>query len=616
MPVGVDVGGTFTDLVAWDGATLRTAKLPTTDNQADAVIIGVAGLPEGDVVHGTTVATNALLERTGARVALITDPGLEDLIEIGRQDRPSLYDSFADRPEPLVPRSLRLSKPDRSALQGVEAVAVVLKDAYRDPTRERRIAAELRGYDVSLSSEVSPEFREFERASTTVLNAYLRQRVASYLSNLEARLGPRTVSVMQSSGGLAPAGKAAHQAVSILLSGPAGGVMAAAALAAALGHRRVISFDMGGTSTDVCRIEEATPQVAHRRKVGGYPCSVPAVGVHTIGAGGGSIAWVDSGGALRVGPRSAGARPGPACYGGGGKEPTVTDANAVMGRIGDELAGGLRLDRPAAMVAIAPLAEQLGIAPTLAALGIAKVVEAHMEGAIRVVSVEEGADPRQAHLYAFGGAGALHATSLARRLEMLSVIVPPLPGVFAALGLLLSPPRHDRARTVLLDRDVGLEGVCRQVADEARRVLAGTAVWSVDVRYRGQSHETSVDYAPAEGWAMLVDRFHETHRRRFGFARPEAPVEVVTVRATVTGQPVLRWSELPEHTPVGVARLGSRTMLTADGQVTGERWWRPALPVGAEVVGPAVIEEPTATCYLGPAERLVVHPSGALEITW
>lgn len=635
MTLGIDVGGTFTDLVRWDGTTLHAAKTPTTTDQSDGVVDGSIGLSTGEpaalLIHGTTVATNALLERRGARVALVTDPGFEDLLEIGRQDRPSLYDSDVVRPEALVPRSLRSSVlPSR--LIDVDVVAVCLLDAYADPAAERRIVAELAeshpGMNVVASSEVSGEFREFERMSTTVLTAYLRPAVGRYLAHLESRVTPAVAErllVMASSGGLMPPTRAAGQAASILLSGPAGGVVAAAAFGDLLGADAVISFDMGGTSTDVCRIEGGSPEVAYERSIEGFACRLPSVAVHTVGAGGGSVGWVDPGGGLRVGPRSAGAQPGPAAYGHGGTEPTVSDADLVIGRLSAEvpLADGLVLDPTAAEGALRRVGERVGLSVEETAGGIVEIVEAHMERAIRRVSVEQGFDPANAALVAFGGAGGMHASPLASKLGMGRVLVPPHAGVLSALGLLLAPPRFDVARTVLVDplqdgtlartaEDLGIEATEQfrsAVGTDPRRIDV-----SVDMRYVGQSHETSVLYEKGEGPAGLVERFHAVHHQRNGFRRADDPVEVVTVRASAVGRPALTISDLPEHRPSGVAETGRRLVRWGSETFEAREYRRSGLRPGTDIRGPAVVVDTDSVVWLQPADRCWIHESGTLVV--
>lgn len=630
--VGADVGGTFTDVVGWDGTELSVAKPLSTPDRSQGVAAGVVAVVAGRrvprLIHGTTVATNALLERTGALVALLTDPGFEDLVEIGRQDRPSLYDPMVDRSEVLVERRLRLTDPASVEAARPEAVAISFLNSYQDPSREQAMAKILvgRGMAVTCSHVVAPEFREFERASTTILTAYLRPVVEMYLARLAVALVPDPVErllVMSSSGGLLTPESAATHAAAILLSGPAGGVVAAAGLAGLLGLGRVVSFDMGGTSTDVCRIDNARPSVGYQRTIDGQICRTPSVAIHTVGAGGGSLGWIDPGGALRVGPRSAGSDPGPACYPNGGAEPTVTDADLYLGRVGGWLAGSIELSPTAAERALARLGDRLGMDPVTVAGGLVEIVEAHMERAVRAVSVEEGVDPGDAWLVAFGGAGGLHATALARRLGMAGVLVPPYAGVFSALGLLLAPPRIDRARTILtepddrLDRSVGelaARAADELVAETGERAVALETI--VDLRYRGQAHETPVAYRAGEGRAALEARFHTAHTERNGFARPGDPVEVVTIRAAAHGHPGLSWNDLPEPRPTGHPRRPDRRVIVGGVEADAAVWWRPGLAEGQRVVGPAVIEETEATTYLASGERATVHPTGALEIEW
>ncbi len=633
--LAVDVGGTFTDVVVWDGSEIHTSKVASTPgDQSDGVVAGASehGSGADRFLHGTTVATNALLQRAGARTALVASAGFEDVLEIGRQDRPSLYDPEAERPEPLVPRDLRVSADAIEGLDGVEAIAVSLLYSYLDPAEEHNVREAVRarypGIGVSLSSDVAPEFREFERASTTVLNAYVQPAMARYLSQLiqvaSAANLPDDILVMRSSGGLMTASAAAARPAAALLSGPAGGVVAATELGRALGRNHLISFDMGGTSTDVCRIDDGRPEISHERDIAGFPCRLPSVAIHTVGAGGGSIGWVDPGSALRVGPRSAGARPGPAGYGYGGTEPAVTDAHIALGRINPAARFGTDLDLApsAALAALTGLGDRLNLGPIETAAGMVEVVEEIMAGAVRRVSIEQGADPRRASLVAFGGAGGLHATALARRLDMAGVVVPIHAGVFSAFGLLLSPPRVEGARTVLT-ADPGLvDKALGALVGETIRDLETSGVGpvnvssAVDVRYRGQSHEITVDYQPGDGWSELAHRFHRLHSERNGFARPDADIEAVTIRASALGAPALTWTDLPATRPVGTPARGLRQILVDGTHADAAVWWRPALAPGAEVTGPAVIEEPEATTFLGFGERGVVHDSGALEVEW
>ena len=544
MQVGVDTGGTFTDLVAADG---RVAKvLSTPDDPALAIRSALAGERPDLLAHGTTVATNALLERRGATVALVTNEGMRDLIEIARQDRPSLYDQLASRPEPLVPRELRHEVTGRLAADGSElipvgpvgdpasgVVAVCLLHADIEPAHERAVAADLRarGFDVTCSHEVSPEMREVERTVTTVVNAALRPRLRAYLRSLDGEADE--VLVMTSAGGLLPAAEAAELPAALLLSGPAGGVRAGAAAAAANGFADAVTFDMGGTSTDVCLILDGAPAPAAQREVGGFTVRFPSLDVHTIGAGGGSIAAIDPGGALVVGPQSAGADPGPACYGRGGDRPTVTDADLVAARIPSGAAfGGLQLGREAAAAAL----DRAGVT----AEGVIAVVDANMERALRAVSVERGVDARGLALVAFGGAGPLHACALAGALGMRAVVVPARAGVLSAVGLLTAPRRRDLVRSWPTPGDhTGLGEALAALADEARSLVGSDASpeTAVDCRYRGQSHELTVP---------SVDAFHDEHRRRNGYARPEDPVEVVAIRAVAARPPAVAADGLPD----------------------------------------------------------------------
>jgi N-methylhydantoinase A/oxoprolinase/acetone carboxylase beta subunit len=574
VEVGVDTGGTFTDLVGADGRIDKVLSTPRDPGRAiGEALRGVLG---DDVpallAHGTTVATNALLERRVADVVLVTTEGVADIIEIARQDRPALYDQLASRPEPLVPADRRYEVAGRLSaagteiapvdptslpdLAGADAVAVCLLHADLDATHERAVADVLRarGHDVTCSHEISPEMREYERTVTTVINASLRPRCRSYLHGIAELAGD--VLVMTSAGGLIPAPEAAELPAAILLSGPAGGVRAGAAAAAANDLAHAITFDMGGTSTDVCLILDGSPAPAAQRDVGGFTVRFPSLDIQTIGAGGGSIAVVDAGGALVVGPQSAGADPGPACYGRGGEQPTVTDADLVAGRIpaGVDF-GGLRLDRAAAVAAL----ERAGIT----AEGVLAVVDANMERALRAVSVERGVDPRGLALVAFGGAGPLHACALADALGMPAVIVPARAGVLSAVGLLTAPRRRDLVRSWPTPNDhSGLDRALVALADEARTAVAtgasgdevtgrsatgaasgtgaapdGAAVeTAVDCRYRGQSHEITVP---------TVAGFHAEHRRRNGYERPGAPVEVVAIRASATLPPAVDAASLP-----------------------------------------------------------------------
>jgi N-methylhydantoinase A/oxoprolinase/acetone carboxylase beta subunit len=594
MRVGVDTGGTFTDVVASDGSI---AKVPSTPHDPGvAVRSGVAAVAGPGrarpalLAHGTTVATNALLERRGAVVALVTNRGFADLIEIARQDRPSLYDPWADRPEPLVDRAHRVEVGGRIGPDGVEvepvdpdppvlpadtgAVAVCLLHSDLDPNHERVVAGALRtaGRDVSASHEVSPQFREYERIVTTVTNAYLRPVCRTYLHGLADAADE--VLVMTSAAGLVPIGEGADLPAALLLSGPAGGVLAAADAARAAGWPDAVTFDMGGTSTDVCLVQGGVPEPAGERTVAGFPVRLPSLDIHTIGAGGGSIATLDAGGALAVGPRSAGAVPGPACYGHGGTEPTVTDADLVAGRLPAdvELAGIGRLDADAARTAL----DRVGVT----ADDVITVVDAAMEEAVRAVSVARGVDPTGLALVAFGGAGPLHACAIADALGMPAVVVPARAGVLSAVGCLTAPRQHDLVRTWPGGVDhAGLDAALAELAADAAAAVPGAGiddvVTALECRYAGQSHEIRVPDLAA---------FAEAHERRNGYVRPDTPIEVVAIRASAR-----------VAAPIDPADLGA--------------------PARHAVVGPAVIAELDCTVWVPKGWRADPHPSGALVLT-
>ena len=650
MPLGVDVGGTFTDAVFWDKHQLRVAKTSSTPTDQSEGLVTAADLAVADssvshLVHGTTVATNALLERRGARTVLVTDRGFEHLIEIGRQDRPSLYASNADRPPALVRRRHRIgigvdweAGLDETVAAcetaGAEAVLVGLVNAYLDDQTERAVADALRarlGVPVFASTQVAHEFREYERLSTGVVNAFLAPEVDRYLARLQGRAKehelPTEVAVMRSSGGLISIDEAIELPVAILLSGPAGGVVASAAFGDLLGLDRLVSLDMGGTSTDVCLIEEGQPRIGYQRPVAGHPILMPSIAIHTVGAGGGSIGWADKGGALRVGPQSAGARPGPASYGLGGRLPTVTDANVFLRRIdpNGRLAGSVELHFDRAHEALADLGGGLGLDPTETAEGVLRVVESHMSHAIGAVSIQQGTDPRSAHLMAFGGAGGLHAVALAKNLEMAGVVVPPYAGVFSALGLLLSPRRVDASETIAPGEnqyEAAIEKAARLADASTAQMVSetGAAPSSVslvaDMRYRGQSHETSVQMFTGETFEDLAGRFHRLHTKRNGFARPDDPIEIVTVRTEVVGRPAISSSDLPRWRPQGEPGRGHRIIHGAHGEERAEVWWRPGLAVGTEITGPAVVEEAEATTYVPAGTRMQLHDSGCMVIEW
>jgi N-methylhydantoinase A len=525
--LGVDVGGTFTDAVLVSDGQVATAKVPTSRRQEESVIAASAAVGAESVdrfTHGTTIATNALLERRGARTAFVSTEGFEHLLHLGRQTRAHLYKPCAEHPEPLVPLERSFGVRGRISRDGelepldlatlpeldAEAIAVCLLFSFRDDSHERAVVSELRRRHpeahVVASHEVAPELREYERASTTVVDAYLGRVLARYLRALEQACADAALPaplVMRSSGGVATLEEAAAHAAFALLSGPAAGVVGASRIASLAGFGNALTFDMGGTSTDVCAIVGGEARREHERTVGGFPVRLPTVAVHTVGAGGGSIVWEDSGGALRVGPESAGADPGPACYGRGGERPTVTDANLLLGRLPGALPGGITLDGSAARRALARLDPE----------AVVEVVNAEMVRALRVVSVEQGLDPRDFVLVAFGGAGPLHACALAEELAMETVLVPAAAGVLSALGLVAADERRDQVHSYVVPLDEAGE-------------LPDTG--EADLRYVGQSFELTVPLGPG-----LATRFHEAHQERYGYADPSRPLELVAVRTAV-----------------------------------------------------------------------------------
>jgi N-methylhydantoinase A len=548
--LGVDVGGTFTDAVLIADGAVTTAKVPTGTRQEESVLTAARAVGADRVdrfAHGTTVATNALLERKGARTAFVTTAGFEHLLHVRRQNRPHLYRLCDDHPEPLVPLGRSFGVRERIGPEGVlepldlaslpdvdvEAVAVCLLFAFRDPSHERAVADELRrrfpGARVVASHEVSPEFREYERASTTAVDAYLGPIVSTYLTALGERAlaaGLPAPLVMRSSGGVATIEEAAAHPAWALVSGPAAGVVGAARAAQLAGIENAISLDMGGTSTDVCLIADGEAARSTERAVAGLPIRLPTVDLHTVGAGGGSIAWVDEGGALRVGPRSAGADPGPACYGRGGTEPTVTDANLLLGRVPDQISGGVELDREAAERALGDLDPA----------DVVEIVNAEMLRALRVVSVERGHDPREFALIAFGGAGPLHACALADEIGIETIVVPESAGVLSALGLAVSDERRDKVRSYVVP-----------LADAGELPADGEA----DLRYAGQSFELTVPLG-----RDLAEAFHRAHEERYGYADRRRTVELVAVRtAEVSPGPQLERSSLAPQQMSGPAVL-------------------------------------------------------------
>ena len=651
LRIGIDIGGTFTDFVVYDPAIqqIQTFKLLSTPSDpAMAVLQGLKkifaeqGTQRATVIHGSTVATNALLERKGARTALVTTSGFRDVLQIGRQNRPALYDLFADPAPPLIPSELRFEIDERVTHTGeilqainpdqvsvlipalkahnVSAVAVCLLFSFLRPEHEQVIAAELRaaGFLVSLSSEILPEYREYERTSTTAVNAYVSPVLDGYLSHLEQALHPQTrLRVMQSNGGNISPAEARKFGVRCILSGPAGGVVGCeyvGKLIAPAGGIRLIGFDMGGTSTDVTLIDGKS-HITTEAVVSGCPIHIPLLDIHTIGAGGGSVAQVDAGGALRVGPASAGADPGPACYG-RGDLPTVTDANLVLGRLSAEhfLGGQMPLDASRAHAALAKLGEELKLTAEQAALGVVAVANAHMERALRVISVERGHDPRRFTLLSFGGAGGLHAAGLARGLDIPRVIVPPLASTFSAFGMLAADVIKDYTRTVMLPGSTPVPDLSAQLEALAERGYREILVESIpaeririerflDMRYRGQSYELIVPFSET----VYAD-FHRLHEHQYGYANNTAPVEVVNLRVRAVGQsspPPLSPRPVQGPDPVSAYLESLRVFFTGD-PIETPFYRAESLEPGNRIHGPAVVVRSDTTILIGPTDRAEV----------
>jgi N-methylhydantoinase A len=652
--LAVDTGGTFTDLVLFRAGGITTLKVPSTpDDPSRAVLEGIREiLPGGDpfvLLHGSTVATNALLERRGARVALVTNEGFEDVIEIGRQNRPQLYALVGSRPPPLVAREDRAGVAGRMGPHGeeiaelsgdaveaavalvgaleVDSIAICLLHSYANPAHEALLAEAFRGIGghpgpVSVSSELVPEFREYERTSTTVINAYVAPLMDRYLGRVAEHAGAERISIMGSNGGSLPVDRARREPVHTVLSGPAGGVVGALEWARRAGHDSIISFDMGGTSTDVS-LCPGRPLRTRDFAIGGQPVAIPVLDIHTVGAGGGSIARVDAGGALRVGPRSAGAHPGPICYGLGGTEVTVTDAHVWLGRLpASSFLGGKRtLDRSAVEGPLAAMAEALGTSLESAAEGVVAVADAAMERALRVISVERGYDPVDFSVVAFGGAGPLHVAELVARIGARKALVPPDPGLLSAYGMLASPIIREGSRTVLLDTTMAdldrrlddelldLESVASasMVAEGADPDVLTVERW-IDARYRGQSYELAV---LADGW---VGRFHQVHRERYGYRRDETPVEAVTLRVVVSA-PATELNESPLGSPSSNPSLVPITVFHAGENRSAGKVRRRDLSAGSELSGPLVVEEYSGTTWVPPEWKMRVDDWGTLHLT-
>ena len=661
--IGIDVGGTFTDIAVLQNGRLTVHKLPSTpQNPSLGIVQGVREVEidtsEADFVHGSTVATNALLEGKGARTALVTTMGFEDVLEIGRQSRAELYNLEQDRTPTLAPWELRFGLPERIdytgtiledlqpeaiealmsllAQSGAEAVAVSFLFSFLNPVHENMVRAALQKLEtrpfISLSSQVLPEFREFERTSTVVVNAYVGQVMSRYLGELELALG-EGLRIMQSSGGSITARLASEQPVRTILSGPAGGVVGAFHVSSQAGFPDIITLDMGGTSTDVSlcpgRIKETGSS-----NVGGHPISVPMIEIHTVGAGGGSIARVDTGGALTVGPQSAGADPGPACYG-KGDQLTVSDANLLLGRLRSDhfLGGRLTLDLPRSQELMSSLAGQLALSEQQAALGILRVVNANMERAIRAISLERGYDPRTFTLVPFGGAGPVHGCDLAQELGIPRVLIPARPGILSALGVAIADVVKDYSRTVMLrggdlDRTRleeefhGMEGLARaELEQEGLPSERMTARRFLDVRYVGQSFELNVDYPQTrtsrspDGFARAIsDSFYRAHLQRFGYADRREPVEIVNLRLKLdlaVDKPDLEL-ETVQGGDASQARISTVNVVFREGELETPLFQRELLAAGNRISGPALVVQLDTTTVVPPGWHGEVDSYGNL----
>ncbi len=651
MRIGIDIGGTFTDFVLFNEETgqFSTHKtLSTPPAPEKAVLTGLTQISTSDnyqIVHGSTVATNALLERKGAITALVTTKGFRDVLEIGRQNRPELYNLFSHRPAPLVPAELRFEVTERVDHHGqplvpldmgnldslieqlqvanVSSVAVSLLFSFIYPDHEQKVARKLQeaGFSVSLSSQVLPEFREYERTSTTTVNAYVSPIMDRYLAQLEQQSGATDFRVMQSNGGSIRAIQARQEAVRCVLSGPAGGVVGARYVAEAAGFDHLLTFDMGGTSTDVSLCAGAM-QVTTESEIGGLPIRIPVLDIHTVGSGGGSIAYVDAGGALRVGPESAGANPGPVCYGQSGQQPTVTDANLILGRLtADQFLGGeMLLDQPAAETVLTHLAEAAGLSTQAgltvaqtAALGVIKVVNAHMERALRVISIQRGHDPREFALVSFGGAGSLHAVELARSLAIPQVLIPPSAATLSAFGMLAADVVKDYVQTIMRPGDTPFEVLETLIAPLVKQgqadvmaegvpAVATTLERLLDMRYRGQSYELSIPLT-----SSFIDDFHAAHAQVYGHSEPGIPVEIVNVRLRAIGRlerPTL--AKIKKVAQATSSPFDQREVVTGAGLITVPFYHGSQLEPGHQLAGPAVVNQPDTTVFIDAGDLLRV----------
>lgn len=644
MFLGIDTGGTFTDFVYFDNDRLHFHKVPSTpDDPSRAIVQGIKALglnPPGlHMVHGSTVATNAILEKKGVRTLFVTNRGLEDLLSIGRQTREELYKLCPESRPGWPPAEDCVGIPGRVSADGeiiepvdtgalkqlatragdYEAIAVCTLFSFLNPEQERQIREALPSdMFVSLSHEVLAEYREYERAATTFLNAYVGPMVAGYLNRLEQKLKAKHLFIMHSTGGIMSAREAGEHSIRMVLSGPAGGLVAAKAAGKQLGLKKIISFDMGGTSTDISLLDGAA-RITTESKIAGLPVAVPMLDIHTIGAGGGSIAWRDAAGLLQTGPESAGANPGPACYGQGGERPTVTDANLILGRIppNARLAGSLPLNKAAALKVMQKMAASFGMQAEELALGIIRIAEENMAGALRVVSVQRGFDPRQFALLCFGGAGGLHACNLAEQLQITKVILPVASGAFSALGMLTGRQQCDLSktrRTHLTDPASGpqIQALFTELEAQAQARMQGLDLsfeYYADLRYEGQGFHLTLPYQPNA--KIMKEAFEQAHEQAYGHTL-EQDIELMTVRLTAFADtPVLEIPALPEAT--GAIQPDDQSSVYGHGSVP--HYQRSNLQPGHRISGPALILEDTATLWLSVDWWLEVSPHGHLLLT-
>jgi len=649
--IGIDTGGTFTDFIFQHGTQRKLYKCPSTpSNPAEAILDGLRHIaaPGGKtIVHGSTVATNAILERKGVKTALVTNRGFEDVIEIGRQNRTRLYDLKYRREPHIVPKSLRFGVSGRVGCNGeiheafdesgaretarrilgenAESVAVCFLFSFANPDHERTMKRILEdsGLSVSASHEILSEFREYERTSTTVINAYVSPRMKKYISHLVDSMEPKDrLRIMQSNGGAISAETAMAESVRTILSGPAGGAVGAFEIGKIAGHHRLITFDMGGTSTDVSLIDGGL-SLTTESKISDYPVKVPMVDIHTVGAGGGSIARPDVGGSLKVGPESAGADPGPICYG-TGRDITVTDADLYLGRLVPErfLGGNMRLHPERLNPYFEAMAKTLGLTPVELAQGVLDVANTNMEKAIRVISVERGYDPAEFTLFSFGGAGAMHAAFLARLLNIPKVLVPQHPGILSAMGMLMADVVKDYSQTVMIhEKDTDQEDLVQQFRALEERGFADLLEEGVqqehmlmerylDMRYKGQSYEILIPFDQD-----YIDRFQELHENKYGYRNPNKDVEIVNVRLRARGvpdKPEFRPSDFAGETPPSEAFLGERDVVFDLENVKAKIFSRENLQPGNFVPGPAIVAEYSSTVVIPPFAQGRVDPYGNL----